>query len=238
MGNGLSFGSAIGYHTKKGLKFGVDVFYLNNKDIPFLYNKFTRDAMMSYNWDYGQNIPVYYSKDEQFLEYTSIKLSISPNIGYTFSLKNSLLEVNIGGTCSSIKIFISSFSRNEWISIITNDGLQYDPNGQFYNLIEDISKSRLEKTLLTPYLNFNYSYSIVSNISLNLAATIYPFASFNRDKGLFYYSSHREVCEDREIFTEQNWDEVTILPLGTTTERYNLNCLNLNLGIRYNFDKN
>ncbi|MBN2777876.1 MAG: hypothetical protein JXR36_09545, partial [Bacteroidales bacterium] len=136
-----------------------------------MYNKYTREANMAYNWNYNQDILIYYSKDEQFLEYASTRLSISPCLGYTYSYESFSVEASIGGTISDITVFVTSISRNEWISTSTNDGLQYDPNGQFYNLIEHISMSKSNERIFTPYFQLKYNYQFNRNLSLSIAAS-------------------------------------------------------------------
>ena len=237
MGNGIRFGVSLAYITKNRLKFGLSVNYLNNKDVPLLYNSYKVDEAMVYNWNYGQELPLYYAIDEQFVKYNSIITSLIPNLGYIFRFDNSSFEVNIGGTLTKISVFINHISRSEWVSTITNDGLIYDPNGQFFHLYERISKSKADKLLISPSIGFIYHYKIKSNFGLTCSATIFPFMSFDQDKSILYYTSTREVIVDKENFEEQTWNVVYNLPAGTTPERYNLNSLNLCIGLRYTFAK-
>ena len=237
MGNGISFGSAIGYQTKKGLKFGIDVFYLNNKDINFLYNNFRKETHMQYSWNIGDDIPIRYSKYEQYVAYYASRFSISPQIGYVHSFNNSFLEYSIGLSISDITVYVNYIGYSETITTSTLDGLQYDPDSLFYNLIEEIGKLKYNAKLLTPYFQLKYNYQFNRNFSLSLVASASPFMSFNQGKGLYYYSSGREVYGDSETFFESEFNFTFIVHPWEISERYNLNVLNFSIGLRYTFTK-
>lgn len=238
MGNGISFGSAIGYQTKKGLKFGIDVFYLNNKDINFLYNNFRKETYMQYSWNIEDDIPIRYSKYEQYVAFYASRFSISPQIGYVHSFNKSFLEYSIGLSISDITVYANINDYSETITTSTLDGLQYDPDSLFYNLIEHISMSKSNERIFTPYFQLKYNYKFNPNFSLSIAASASPFMSFNKDKGVFYYSSEREVYGDRETFYEREYNSTFIVHPWEISERYNLNVLNFSIGLRYTFVKN
>jgi hypothetical protein len=235
MGNGFSLGSSMGYLTKIGLKFDLDIFYLNNKDINFLYNNYRHEWNMAYGWNFGDSIPKYYNKYEQYIAYYSSRFSLIPKIGYVHDFKDFSLEYYIGSCFSDITVYVYYNGYDE--SVTNTTGVVHGTFGEqiyhYYQLEESVSKFKYNKKLITPYFQLKCNYKFNPNLSLNMAASVSPFMSFNKDKGLYYYYGRKSVYDDREFLQEQELEMIDIVPQGIKPNRYNLNVINFSLGIRY-----
>ena len=235
MGNGLNFGSVLGYKTKNGISFGIDFFYLNNKDIHLFYNDFKHEWNMSYSWKYNESRPVYYSQSEQFVEYYAKIISVNPQIGYQFQFNKSSFGAFIGIYLSDITIYSNYILNEEWISDYTIDGSQYEPNGKFYHLTESVSKFKQNNKHISPVFSLKYNICLTEKISISTGLSLHPFISMDRTDRNYYYSSTRKIIIDSETFEEKDLDMTDIVPPGTTPEKYNLSTINLSLGFRYAF---
>jgi hypothetical protein len=231
MGNGLSFGSTLGYKAKNGLTFGLDLFYLNNKDMNFLYNNFSHDRNMRYIWGLNEDRPEAYSKDEQYANYYSSRISLTPQIGYVFNIKHAFLEVFAGVSLSDVIVYRFHIGDSEAVSPYFNE----DPNDLSYYLRYTEWKTKYNKKLISPSFGIKYSLPLFKNFSINSEVTVFPLLSFDRNEGLFYYYSILEIKGDVETFQEWTYDRRDRVPQGVPLERFNLNSINFSLGVRYTF---
>jgi hypothetical protein len=231
MGNGLSFGSTIGYKAKNGLTFGLDVFYLNNKDINFLYNNFSHERIMHYSWGLNEDRPETYSKYEEYINFYSSRISLTPQVGYVFNIKNMFLEVFAGVSLSDVTVYRFLIVESELGSHYYNN----DPNDLSYYFRRIVKKSKYNKKLLSPSFGIKYSLPLFKNFSINSGVTVFPLLSFDRNEGLLYYVSDLEIRDDVETFQEWTDDRPDMVPQVGPLERFNLNSINISLGLRYTF---
>ncbi|MFO7790828.1 MAG: hypothetical protein R6V32_09670 [Bacteroidales bacterium] len=231
MGNGLSFGSTIGYKAKNGLTFGLDVFYLNNEDMNFLYNNFSHDRNMRYTWGLNEDRPEAYSKDEQYANYYSSRISLTPQVGYVFNIKNMFLEVFAGVSLSDVTVYRIFIGESEHLS----HDYSNDPNDLIYYFRRIVKKSKYNKKLVSPSFGIKYSLPLFKNFSINSGVTVFPLLSFDRNEGLLYYVSDLEIRDDVETFQEWTDDRPDMVPQVGPLERFNLNSINISLGLRYTF---
>ncbi len=231
MGNGLSFGSNIGYKAKNGLTFGLDIFYLNNKDVNFLYNNFSHERNMRYTWDLNEDRPENYGKYEQYDNFYSSRLSLTPQVGYVFNIKHAFLEVFAGVSLSDVTVYRFSIVESEDVFPYFNN----DPNNLSYYFRRIVKKSKYNKKLISPSFGIKYSLLLYKNFSINSGVTVFPLLSFDRNEGLIYYISDLEIRDDVETFQVWTDDRLDMVPQGVPLERFNLNTINISLGLRYYF---
>ncbi len=238
MGNGLSFSSTVGYQTKNGLTFGIEAFYLNNKAINFLYNNFRHEWHMEYAWKLNEDRPKLYSYFEQYVNYYSSRISLTPQVGYVFNIKRMFLEVFAGVSFSDVTVYRFFIGEDEAVTpyfVDENQVSHYNPDDPFYFFRYTVSETKHNKKLISPSFGVKYNFPLSENFSINSEVTFFPLLSFNRNVGKFYYSSIRSISNGVETFEEQDYDMLDLVPQVGSVKRFNLNSVNLSLGIRYTF---
>lgn len=231
MGNGIFIGGGLGYKNKGAFSFSLDGFYLNNYIVPFAYNSFQNVTEGENHYTTSEGNALVTNTYCFIYSYYGKRLTITPKIGVFHHFNSFTVELNLGLSLSSIKIYQ-----------IANKAIKttYEPeneDGVFQKEWTHLIKECYQKNILvSPYLSLQVNYSINSDISLFSSISWSPLIQFYATNAWQYYDE--ETSKENGSLIYSAIDDNTIDIDATNQKYYNLSSLNFSLGIRYYFNNN
>lgn len=231
MGNGVFACGGFGFKSKGKFIFSIDGYYLNNYIFPLTYNSF-QNASEGENYYTNNNENNLIKNAYNFVySYYGERLSITPKIGLFQNINSLSVEMDLGLTFSTIKIYqISDKMLKTTYEPENDDGISQK---EWTQLLKECYKKNI---LISPNLSLQVYYSINSDISIFSSISWSPVIHFYATDAWQYYNE--ETYNENGSLIYNIIDNNTIKIDATNQKYYNLSSLNFSLGIRYYFNKN
>ncbi|MGC9331974.1 MAG: hypothetical protein ACP5DZ_08895 [Bacteroidales bacterium] len=229
MGNGIFMSGSFGYKSKGLFIFSIKAYYLNNHLLPLAYNSFQNVVKGEYEYTYNY----YGSKTvtniyDIVYSYYGERISFTPNIGMYYDISSLSVQLNLGFTISSLKIYqISDKMLKTFYEPENEEGISQK---YWRQVLKECYKKDIK---ISPYISTQVNYSISPSISLFSSISWNPFIHFYADYGWQYYYEEKLV-EDGDLF--YNNVDKNVKDIDETNQKYyNLSSLDLSIGLRYYF---
>lgn len=225
MGNGLFLNGEFGYKLNDRFEFSLKIAYLNNYNLNFAYNPFTRETVREgYTYWAEDSISSLYSFNKEYSFYGK-RLSFIPKVSYLFIYNKITIQPSLGFSISYITLY-----KNTELNIESIDKDSYSS----YNSIEKLVwKEYFKKNNhFGAYLSLAVLYEINPKIDLKFGFESNLLLASQIENGIQYYYSRQYELNDELMVNSVDNDEQTS---ATDKEYFNFNTLNFSLGIRYTF---